>query len=146
MSCGCNGYCNNQDCSGHIATCSNSYSFSTTFTGTIIDNAHLLQLQLAVNGAYSRRGYGDPGWPGSWPPAVGTSFNVERYIAVKDNINFLSGGLVTEVFTPGNIIYGSESTALQDDSNTVRNECICDYNCTCNINCSCNVNCVCDYP
>ena len=144
MSCACNGYCNNQDCSGHIATCTNSYAFGSTTTGTQIDDGHMDQLQAAVNGAYTRRGMSTPTWTG-FPVSAGDIITAARYTVVKTNINALQGGLVTEVFTAGNIIYGSESTALQTDTNTVRNACICDYNCTCNINCSCNVNCVCDY-
>ena len=36
MSCSCNGYCDHQDCSNHIATCSNSYSFTSISAGVVI--------------------------------------------------------------------------------------------------------------
>jgi len=145
MSCGCNGYCNNQDGSGHIATCSNSYSFESVSIGQTIEDEHINEIQASVNSAYSRRGMAAPSWP-NFPADVGDSETAARYTTGKTNINALSPGLVTEVFTAGNLIYASYTTALQNDANTILNECICDYNCTCNINCSCNVNCVCDYP
>ena len=146
MSCGCNGYCNNQECSNHIFTCGNSYAYTEAITAgvTVIDNLHMTELQAAVNGAYTRRGMGTPSWTG-WPVSGGDTITAARFTVVKTNINALSAGLVTSVFTAGNIIYASQSNELRTDGDVVRNVCICNYNCTCNINCSCNVNCVCDY-
>lgn len=145
MSCSCNGYCNNTDCSNHIPTCSNSYSFTGVGTGTLINDLHMDQLYTAVNGAYTRRGLGIPSWP-SFPVSVGNTVTAARYNTTKTNINTLHAGLVTSVFSVGALVYASQTTELQTDTNVVRNECICNYNCTCNINCTCNVNCVCDYP
>ena len=144
MSCGCNGYCNNQDCSGHIAPCSNTYSFSSVSIGTTIDDNHLDQIRAATDQSYSRRGLGLPSWP-NYPVVGGDIITAARYTTAKNNINALNNR-VTSVFTAGNIIYASQTVELQNDCNYTRNYCICNYNCTCNINCSCNVNCVCDYP
>jgi hypothetical protein len=140
----CSGWCNNQECSTHIATCSNSYAYSSTIPGVTIRQYHMTSFQSAVNGAYSRRGMGNPSWSG-WPVIVGDDITAARYTVVKTNINALHAALVTEVFTIGNLIYGSYNTALQNDADTVRNECVCDYACSCNINCGCNVDCTCDY-
>lgn len=145
MSCSCNGYCNNQDCSGHITTCANSYSFTAVAIGTIIDDVHMDDLYTAVNGAYTRRGLALPSWP-TFPVSGGDIVTAARYNTTKTNINALHAGLVTSVFSVAAIVYAAETIELQTDANTVRNECICNYNCTCNINCSCNVNCSCNYP
>lgn len=144
MACACDNYCNNQECSTHIATCTNSYSFTSVSIGDTIDNSHIDEIRTAVDGAYTRRGIGLPTWS-NFPVSTGDDITAARYTACKTNINALHADLVTETFTIGNLIYASYSTALQNDSNTVRNECICDYACSCNINCPCNVNCVCNY-
>jgi len=144
MSCSCNGYCNNAECSNHIATCSNSYSFTAISVGLTIDNDHINQIRTAVDGAYTRRGLSLPSWP-NYPAAGGfvDTITAARYNTAKTNINALHADLVTSVFS-GNIL-AAHTQELQTDANTVRNECICNYNCTCNINCTCNVNCVCNY-
>ena len=145
--CTCNLYCNNQECSAHIFTCSNSYSFTGVSSGLIIDDTHVNQLRSACNGAYLRRSIPYPSWP-NYPASGGLvdPVTAARYTTSKNNINALHAGLVTQTFSAGNIIYASYTTALQNDTNTVRNECVCNYNCTCNINCGCNTaDCLCNY-
>lgn len=136
-------------CSAHVAPCGNSYpGFSSIASGVTIHNAHIDQLQVAVNGAYSRLGLGNPSWTTcNSGDVIANGF----YNQVKNAVNYLSntyfglGNIVTSVFSTGGIIYSSQSNELQTDTNTVRNACYCNYNCTCDPECTCDGDCGCDY-
>jgi len=150
MSCSCNGYCNNQDCGAYIAPCANSYpSYSSVTAGVTIHNAHWNQLRDSINGAYAHYGLGAPSWP-----TVAAGYTIgkvyyENYAKVYlNNLSqaYFTYNIVTTVFATGGLITAAGTVEIQNDSNTMRNACYCNYNCTCNINCTCNVNCVCDYP
>jgi len=150
MSCSCNGYCNNQECT-HIAPCANSYpGYSSVSAGVTIHSAHWNQLKDSINGAFAHYGLPNPAWSAN--AYAGLTIDKIRYEnSAKQNLNNLSQAyfaynIVTTVFSVGGLITAAGTVEIQNDSNTMRNACYCNYNCTCNINCSCNVNCVCDYP
>lgn len=150
MACSCDGFCNNQDCS-HIAPCSNSYpSYSLVSSGVTINSAHWNQLKDSINGAYAHYGLPNPSWPADAAP--GGVIDQNRYEnSAKQNLNNLSFtyfgyNIVSTVFSVGGVITAAGTVEIQNDANTMRNACFCNFNCTCNINCTCNVNCDCNYP
>ena len=150
MACACDGYCNNQECSTHIAPCANSYpGYSSVAAGVTIDNSHYIQLRLSINGAYAHYGLGAPSWPAD-PVAGSLIDNVYYESYAKANLNALSQAyfaynIVTTVFSNGGLITAAGTVEIQNDSDVMRNACYCNYYCSCNINCTCNVNCDCDY-
>ena len=133
-------------CSNHVFTCSNSYpSYSTINTSVIVNHLHITQLRNAVDGAYTRIGLSPPSW--SAAPTTGTLVFEAYYNELKNYINNLSnnyfgvGNIVTTVFSIGGLITAAGTLELQDDADTVRNLCYCNYNCTCNAQCSCQTDC-----
>ena len=106
MSCACNGYCNNQECSNHIPTCANTYGFTGVATGTIINDLHMDQLYTAVNGAYTRRGLGIPSWP-SFPVSVGKTVTEESLGLRK-----------TDLYSEKAETFGDEAKYSQDAAGT----------------------------
>lgn len=53
MACGCNSICNadcssNQLCTGHVPSCSNSFTFTSINAGDIVRESHLTELQIAI--------------------------------------------------------------------------------------------------
>jgi len=143
----CVGWCNNQDCSNNIASCSNSYSFTTISIGDLVRASHVSELITAVNLAYTRLGGGPSGLTA---PSISDDIDSSDWTDLKTHINILyqsgwSSDVITLNYTAGLDITKVRTDHLQDGVNDCLTLCKCDYNCTCNINCGCNVDCTCNY-
>ena len=143
----CVGWCNNIQCSNHIAACSNSFSLTAINIFDIIRSVHVDELIDAVDAAYTRLSGGSSGLT---DPATGDPVASADFDDVKTHINILSqdgwaSDFITLNYEKGLSTTKARSDHLQEGANDLLNLCRCDFNCTCNNNCGCNVDCTCNY-
>ena len=104
----CSTHCaTNQECSGHIPPCNNSYPFSAISSGTVIYASKMNELRDAVNGAYARRSMSYPSWP-NFPVSPGNVITAERYNTIKNNINVYSLLVILNIYFKIQIVFKSK--------------------------------------